>query len=214
LEAREVLRGDLTLVECEDCGFVFNETFDDSLLSYGARYNNSQMASPSFDKYVDSIVEHLDLETQVVCEIGCGNGAFLKKLGAAGITGVGYDPSCKPYQDGITMLVPGYYDGLWCDIIVCRHVIEHVADPLALIRSCNAPRVFFETPNFDWIVENNSWWDFFYEHCNYFSAESLCRAFESQNYTAHVAEAFEGQYIWLDGYLGSGGEGRDLLRCS
>ena len=196
-EALNVKRGDLELVKCE-CGFVFNQSFDESLLSYGNRYNNNQMASSAFNEYVDSIVDFLDLEDEFVVEIGCGQGEFLLKLGNKG---VGYDPSYRgsDLQNGVLFL-KGYYDGLEADIIVCRHVIEHVPDPVKLVESLNTQRVFFETPNLDWIIENDTWWDFFYEHCNYFNTKTLGRLFK--DFEGEVREAFGGQYLW---YLGSRG---------
>jgi hypothetical protein len=209
-EALNVKRGDLSLVECE-CGFVFNQSFDESLLSYGERYNNDQMASEVFNEYVDSIVEYLGLRNQSIIEIGCGNGAFLKKLCAEN-DGVGYDPSyIGPLENGRVSFVRGYYEGLSCDIVVCRHVIEHVPDPVGLIATINAPRVFFETPNLDWIIENDTWWDFFYEHCNYFTAGTLKYAFALAGFDGRAREAFGGQYLWYEGrYMGGGREGCNI----
>jgi hypothetical protein len=82
-------------------------------------------------------------------------------------------------------------------------VIEHVQFPVALlgaIRSCldGSPgaRVFFETPTVEWILKNNVIWDFFYEHCSYFSVNSMQSAFQVSGYkVASVKEVFGGQYI-------------------
>lgn len=201
-EALNVTRGDLTLVECE-CGFVFNETFDASLLSYGSNYNNDQMASTFFDEYVDSIVDYLCLRNQTVVEIGCGKGDFLRKL-AKHNTCIGYDPSYTgELREERVSFVQGYYNfPLPCDWIVCRHVIEHLADPTSLI--LNAPNIFFETPSLEWIVENDAWWDFFYEHCNYFTARTLEMVFALRGYTGNVEKHFGGQYLWYNGHLGRG----------
>ena len=57
--ARLVTRGELDLVVCEDCGFVFNRAFDLSLLTYGEDYDNTQTCSAYFDTYLDGLVEHL-----------------------------------------------------------------------------------------------------------------------------------------------------------
>jgi hypothetical protein len=91
-------------------------------------------------------------------------------------------------------------------VVVCRHVIEHIPDPLsllfsvrqALVHSPNA-RVFFETPCVEWILRNQVIWDFFYEHCSYFTAESLATAFEVSGFQVESVEhIFQGQYLWLE----------------
>ena len=46
--ARTVTRGELDLVICEACGFVFNQAFDLSRLSYGEDYDNTQSFSAYF----------------------------------------------------------------------------------------------------------------------------------------------------------------------
>jgi hypothetical protein len=60
-------------------------------------------------------------------------------------------------------------------------------------------RVFFETPCVEWILRNQVIWDFFYEHCSYFTAKSLTTAFEAAGFQVEsVRHIFEGQYLWLE----------------
>jgi hypothetical protein len=53
--ACQIPRGNILLVICENCGFVFNRAFEAS-----ARYNslddNSQAYAPSFEHYLDDLV--------------------------------------------------------------------------------------------------------------------------------------------------------------
>ena len=67
--ARTVTRGELDLVVCEDCGFVFNRAFDLSRLAYGEDYDNTQSCSAYFDAYLDGLVKDL-VERQGVCRFG------------------------------------------------------------------------------------------------------------------------------------------------
>ena len=218
--ATEVVRGDLNLVVCEKCGFIFNKSFEPSKLSYGKHYDNTQACSPSFNDYLTGIAHHLLFECGVkncrIVEVGCGNGLFLRKLVEVeeyGNSGYGFDPSyVGPATDfeGRLKFEKCYY-GPKCvdipaDVIVCRHVIEHVPDPVDLLHTIkqavtNSPhaRIFFETPCVEWILHNQVIWDFFYEHCSYFTADSLTTAFESAGFRIeNVHHVFGGQYLWLE----------------
>jgi SAM-dependent methyltransferase len=218
--ARQSARGDLTLGRCETCGFVFNRTFDLALLGYGENYDNSQMYSPAFSAHVDGLLQHLLFDKGVqncrIVEVGCGQGTFLRRLvdiEACGNTGYGFDPSYSgPDVDlgGRLLFEKRYYGpdsaSIPADVVICRHVIEHVPEPLELLRAvrqalANSPRarVFFETPDVEWILQHQVIWDFFYEHCSYFTAEALSTAFELAGFQVEsVTHVFGGQYLWLE----------------
>ena len=217
-QARTIARGDLELVVCSGCGFVFNRTFDHSLLQYGQDYDNNQACSSSFQQHLDGLVGLLLNEKYVrgkqVVEVGCGQGAFLRRLVEEGDNqGVGFDPSYMgPEQvaGGRMRFESRYYDesctGVPADVVICRHVIEHIPDPVALLKSVRAAigdrseaKVYFETPCVDWILENRVVWDFFYEHCSLFTEASLSTAFQMAGFHVdEVRHVFGGQYLWLE----------------
>jgi SAM-dependent methyltransferase len=221
--AIDIPRGDLTLVACQDCGFIFNKSFDQQKIMYGEDYENTQACSPSFNEYLDGLVRRMIVEQNVrgchVVEVGCGNGWFLRKLVAydgAGNRGSGFDPSYRGTEselDGRLRFSSRYYDSecadVPADVIVCRHVIEHVPRPRQLLENikkalAHAPnaRIFFETPCVEWILTNLVVWDFFYEHCSYFSAASLSTTFQAAGFEVQSVEhVFGGQYLWLEATL-------------
>lgn len=221
--ARGLARGVLDLAVCTHCGFVCNRAFDLSLLAYGHDYDNTQSCSAYFDAYLDALVRHLveerGLRNSTIVEVGCGKGQFLRKLVSypgANNRGFGFDPSYVGPDidlDGRLHFRRCYYDDTCTDVqanaVVCRHVIEHVPQPLALLHSVRAAlahtpqaRVFFETPCVEWILRYRVVWDFFYEHCSLFSAASLRSAFHQAGFgVTDVRTVFGSQYLWLEGGL-------------
>jgi SAM-dependent methyltransferase len=223
--ARRVPRGLLDLAVCEACGFVFNRAFDPALIAYDERYNNAQTFSPLFDDYVSERARYLAEEKGVrnsrIVEVGCGNGLFLRRLVAldAGNSGYGFDTSYTGPEtdlDGRVQFERRFY-GPECahipaDVVVCRHVIEHVPDPIGLLRAIrqalmHSPqaRVFFETPDVTWILHNRVIWDLFYEHCSLFTPDSLATAFERAGFAVDsVRQVFGDQYLWLEATVARG----------
>lgn len=58
---------------------------------------------------------------------------------------------------------------------------------------------FFETPCIEWILQNQAFWDFFYEHCSYFTAQSLTTCFEKAGFKVEsVQHIFEDQYLFIE----------------
>ena len=223
IQARAAPRGSLTMAVCDGCGFVFNRAFDPDKLAYGQDYDNTQSHSVMFDAYLDQLVDQLVNRHGVrgarVVEVGCGKGHFLRKLvlfPGADNRGFGFDPTyVGPQTDlaGRLLFRRCFYDASCSDVVadfvVCRHVIEHVPDPLLLLRAVRAAldhspdaRVFFETPCVEWILHHQVLWDFFYEHCSLFSQASLRLAFERCGFVVEqVQHVFGGQYLWLEARL-------------
>jgi len=219
--ALSVKRGDLLLSVCRHCGFVFNQAFDKLKLDYGEAYDNTQTASAFFEKYLDELTRYLVDERDVrncrILEIACGKGELLRKLvlnADWANTGVGFDPSyIGPVDDFVARLgfEKRFYDEyagahLPADVVICRHVIEHVPDPVGLIVLARKAlegslrgRAFIETPGVEWILSKGVFWDFFYEHCSYFSSVSLGWAAKFAGLKVlSVKHVFGGQYLWLE----------------
>ena len=105
LDSREAAlafpRGNLELGFCEDCGFVQNLLFDPSVQHYSTDYEETQIFSPRFQRFVDEICDDqhrkYDLAGKTALEIGCGKGEFLVALcERTGCAGIGIDPGYRP----------------------------------------------------------------------------------------------------------------------
>lgn len=218
--ARAIPKGDLDMTACRTCSFVFNAAFDENKTSYDENYDNTQCHSAHFNAYLDGLakmlVEDKGAKNTMVVEVGCGKGDFVKKLvdyPGSNNKGYGFDPTYVGpdiERGGKIIFEKRFYDescaAIDAGIVVCRHVIEHVARPRDLIRAVagglkNSPhaRVFFETPDVSWIFKNEVIWDFFYEHCSIFTPASISYAFEAEGFEmTGVGTVFEGQYLWAE----------------
>ncbi|CAN5545863.1 class I SAM-dependent methyltransferase [soil metagenome] len=217
--------GNFELRVCERCGFAFNSQFDPVLLSYDENYDNS-VPSKIFLEYYETIARFLykeySLEGAFVVDVGCGKGTFLKTLCSLypGIKGLGIDPSYESSetvgtQDNLSF-VQEVFDKTYLkqkpDLIICRHVLEHMSDPVSFLRSISDPLqdhgeipFFIEVPDLEWIIENNAFWDLCYEHCNYFTVESLGNTLRFAGFDpGDFSKAFGGQYLWMSGQIRAG----------
>lgn len=190
--ASRVRRRDVTLRQCRKCGLVFNATFDIGAIPYDENYENRQSCSPAFQQHLDRLAQDLTHRNRLrggrILEVGCGKGDFLRLLcRTAGAAGEGYDTSyearAEPEPTGLTFhqrYVGAADVTVPFDAVICRHVIEHVPEIGEFLRELHAialaagdPVVVLETPRFEWIVEQLSLWDIFYEHSNYYPMASL-----------------------------------------
>jgi SAM-dependent methyltransferase len=216
-QALAVSRGDLHLEHCGSCGFVYNGAFDPSRLEYGGHYENSLHFSPSFRSYAASLaarlVERYGRKGGRVLEIACGSGEFLSLLCEQGdLRGLGFDPSHvgeRSQADERVELRSEWFGEAQCEIpaelIVCRHALEHIPDPLDFLRMLRRglgdrrPALYFEVPNGAWILDEFDLWDLIYEHVGYFGADTLRGLFARAGFEIlDCGEDFGRQFLWVE----------------
>lgn len=212
-------QGQLSVAVCRSCGFAWNSTFDPSLLVYDAGYDNA-VPSAVMDAYYRDIAAYLSqkyklAEGGLVVDVGCGNGAFLKAICSAvpQCRGLGVDPALERDQEedgGRIVLIKDVFSAEVIkerpSLIVCRHVLEHIPRPVEFLQAIRTAVAefgscpcFFEVPDLGWIVENEAFWDFCYEHCNYFTAGSLGEALERAGFEpTDTRVGFGAQYLWME----------------
>lgn len=221
-EARAFPRGDLQLVVCTTCGFVYNGSFRPEVVDYTMPYESSQDFSPRFrvfkQELIDHLVEQYDLGGAEILEIGCGDASFLESLcEQAGASGFGIDPNFDPSRLNHEADISGtkdFYDERYVhltgDLICCRHTLEHiqpVGDFVSLARQSAGRRegsaVFFEIPDTERILEEGAFWDVYYEHCSYFTLTSLANLFRSKGFEVlRLEKGYDDQYLLIDCAVG------------
>lgn len=216
--ASKVPRRDVDLVQCASCGLIFNASFDADVIPYDAAYENRQCCSPAFVGHLEQLAAGLvrrhRLKGRRILEVGCGKGDFLRMLcRAADATGVGYDTTFEGDAGGSrsrvrfhTRYVTAADVTTEFQLVVCRHVIEHVPEVGKFLTELRAiavaagdPVVVLETPAFEWIVKHRCLWDIFYEHCNYFPMATLAHLCRQAGFSViGHRTAFGGQYQVLE----------------
>lgn len=200
--AKNVPKIDVTLAQSMDNGFVFSANFDESIIQYDQNYQNEQSNSGFFQNHLRTVINIMKencLLGKKIVEIGCGKAFFMDMLLNQGEDVTGFDPT---YEGDSPKVIKDYFSDKYSDIgaetIILRHTLEHISEPyhfLKTVANANNNRgfIYIEVPTFEWIVANNAIEDIFYEHCNYFTLETLQKLF-TESVGGHL---FNGQYIYV-----------------
>jgi 2-polyprenyl-3-methyl-5-hydroxy-6-metoxy-1,4-benzoquinol methylase len=186
----------LALRRCHDCDFIFAE--DEEVRSLTRLYE--QLTDPEYEKSQDtralqmrwliSAARDLRPEARSLLDVGAGSGLLVAEARRQGLDAIGVEPSralvkMARSQNAVEVL-PGIFPhpqlaGRRFDLIFLVDVIEHVSNPLELLRHCaealNARGVaVLITPDigsFTARVVGKRWWHFRLAHVGYFSRRSL-----------------------------------------
>ena len=192
--ARSMPQQLLDFVRCVDCGHVFNRAFDYAAVPYSDKpnlmFNKGALWSGFLAEVQAALLARLP-ERPVVVEIGHGDGSFIAALAAARPGGryVGFDPNGAATGAAAVELRSALFDPaehlaeLRPDLIISRHVMEHLANPLGFLqrlsfavgRSGVPCLVYLEVPCIDRLIETGRTVDLYYEHNSQFTTRSFSR---------------------------------------
>jgi SAM-dependent methyltransferase len=220
--------GDIRLGFCARCGFIYNTSFDRRLVEYSSRCEETQGFSPFFNAWHEGLARRLidrySLRGRNIVEIGCGKGEFLALLCRLGDnSGIGFDPAYRPERtpaedSSRIRYIPDFYSeqhsSIRADFICCKMTLEHIADTADFVRMVrgslrNSPDtcVFFQVPDVLRVLEQEAFWDIYYEHCSYFTPGSLARLFRLTGFDVlHVGREYSDQYLTIEARAGDGSE--------
>jgi ubiquinone/menaquinone biosynthesis C-methylase UbiE len=218
-EALVFPEGAINLMCCLGCGLIFNAAFKSYLTEYSDRYDSTQRHSGVFSQFNQALAEELvekhKLKNKKIIEIGCGEGEFLYLLCQAGNNrGIGFDPAYRESSlaldnDVKVTFIPEYFSEKFAqyqaDYCVCKMTLEHIQDVtkfLSMMRETlgkNDPTFFFQVPNFEKSLKEGAFWDVYYEHCSYFTSESLKNCFENAGFfVADQWVSFQDNYLMIE----------------
>ena len=191
----------IKLSQDPDSGVVCNSLFDSDLVQYDQTYQSDASLSKLFQLHLDLVANicaaHLEPNGSIV-DVGCGQGAFVETLRKKGVHAHGYDNAYKGNNPFIRkeLFSPGIHEK--SSLVSLRHVLEHISDPYEFVHQIATANEFsgllyIEVPDLDWILQNSSYWDIFYEHVNYFRIKDFQSHFGDSIVSS--TRTFNGQYI-------------------
>lgn len=185
----------IELVQCQNCGYIFNNAFN--LKKINEEYNSSnyvlkKIISPLMSKNLTTIKDEiLEFTTTAssILEIGCGDGALACAISPYVNHVYTMDPSIESIQvnsmQNITH-INDYYSlerassviNEKVDMIILRHLLEHISKPFEFIDEINSMlnqygTIYIEVPNVEEIIESRRFYDIFHDHFGYFSKSVL-----------------------------------------
>lgn len=187
----------LEIVRCQACGHLYNRAYSQEV---GERMYRGDVLSNvpvhiSMSKNLERIANWIGLPqyaSKRVIEIGAGSGHLSRILAQAAKSVVVFEPSRGLRADmlpeaNITLVNEPFSAskaGEVADLIVCRQVLEHVADPLKFLCEIRASlaeggSLYLEVPCTEYIDEKAVVIDFHYPHVHYFYKQNLFELAES-----------------------------------
>ncbi|WP_158600050.1 class I SAM-dependent methyltransferase [Azospirillum cavernae] len=185
---------ELRLVACAGCGHLYNEAFDSELGAemYGDGPLTNVPVHPSMTDRLRQLIVWLDVEAvnraapPDIIEIGSGSGHLARILAPLSRSITVFEPNRsltaamlpEPAIRLVSEELPPVGLPESADLVICRQVLEHLADPLVLlraIRSClrEGGRAYLEVPNGGYVFEHAAFMDVHLPHVQYFSRDGF-----------------------------------------
>lgn len=218
-QARSAPAGNVNLMRCDSCAMIWNAGFDPARMVYAPGYENALHFSPRFQAFAQDLAAGLvarnGLAGKHVIEIGCGDGHMLDLMAQNGVaSATGFDPSMAGKPSPFTaragvQIVPEYFRSDQLDrpfdALLCRHVLEHLDAPLALmhdIRTAIGARdvpIYFEVPNAGWMLDAVSMWDVIYEHVGYWTAPAITTLMRRAGFDpVRLSTGYDDQFLMVE----------------
>ena len=215
-EAKAMKKLPLNYVRCVDCGHIYNLSFDYGDVPYydhpNLMFNKGTLWS-SFIQEIRSKLAALLPDNPTIVEIGYGDGSFLTALTQVIYNGkfIGFDPhGAQLESDDIQfysrLFIPmSDFESLKPDLIISRHVLEHLTNPLEFLQSLalastisgHSTIAYFEVPCVDRLLETGRTVDLYYEHGSQFTSHSFSRMLDKAGVQLReTGHGYDREVIW------------------
>ncbi len=182
------------LRQCRDCGHVFNRELAAETISeiYRRQTATNRPVSADMHKRYDTLIDFLGrgrLAGKRILEVGGGTGSLARLLADLGadVTVVEPNddlPALLGDQAGRIRVIndffgPGTLDETF-DGVICRQVIEHIADVRPFVRALGAAVgsdgfAYVEVPTLEFIAASGAYMEVHVQHLHYFDEASRRR---------------------------------------
>jgi SAM-dependent methyltransferase len=180
----------LSLLQCTVCGLV--QLRQSVTPSFYSRYSFMSGVAAGYMSYLGHFAEHisntLDLGTRVL-EIGCSDGSLLDLLRNAGFRVAGFEPAREPAlaaQRKQLEVVNQFFNEKSAsssgferaDLIVIRHVLEHIDDFWAIFQGIDQlakpnATLLVEVPDLTSTIEHALFSNIYHIHSCYFDVRTM-----------------------------------------
>lgn len=178
----------LNIYHCLDCHFQWNSDFDINKINYSSdKIIEAGHFSPSYlqhqKKSAHKLNDLIAYELTTVVEIGAGAGIFLDKIKAKSKIAIEPSKEAMLIPSGITIHNEYFNPDIHntpADLVIMRQVLEHIPQPLSFMQKLaesfgglNKFHIYIEVPNSMQTINHGRFYDYYYEHCNYFTPNSI-----------------------------------------
>jgi hypothetical protein len=178
------------LIYCDKCQFCCNTEFAYENVVYAsdaiieaAHFSPKYIAHQKLS--AKNLSASIDSPISVAVEIGAGAGIFLNLLDAEKKIAIEPSSESKRIDPSIQIINDYFTPNKWliaANLVVMRQVLEHINQPAqflkAVLKSFDLDlakdfHLYIEVPNSELTFKNGRFYDYYYEHCNYFTRASL-----------------------------------------
>ena len=202
---------DQKIAYCDKCSYAWNTVFEYEKIKYDSdqiieaghfskRYLDYQKASAIYLRRL------MGFKPETIVEIGAGAGIFINEFDAKRKVAIEPSDEAKGIDKSVEVYNEYYKEEKFnfaADIVVMRQVLEHIKDPVQFLKKIQKSfdktknfYLYIEVPNSTFTFRFGRFYDYYYEHCNYFSTKTIIKIAEKLNMNiVDLSTAMDGELI-------------------